>query len=160
MGYLQAARKLVGHLGRRQGAPAGPRMHRLCILRHWLAPNGCCRGITCQNSDRRSVPRSVGGLHVYDSGPDDPRPLHPDPRCKPTLDQRLRGLGESLPWINDVEGASGALGGAYLAPTGMACGPLDPLPCPLASYMCICHHFGQNSCIQIYFQVQVELGEL
>ena len=142
------------------GAPTGIRFHRLSIVGPWLAPKGSCEGSMCKDLVGKTVPRSVGGLQVHDSGPMDPRPLHHDHRCKLTLDQRLRGLGESLPWINDVEGASGALGGAYLAPTGMACGPLDPLPCPLASYMCICHHFGQNSCIQIYFQVQVELGEL
>jgi hypothetical protein len=59
-----------------------------------------------------------------------------------------------------MEGVSGALGGTYVVPVGVACGPLGPLPRPLASYVCICDHFGQNSCIQIYFHVLVELGEL
>ena len=90
----------------------------------------------------------------------DPRPLHSDHRFKPTLDQCLRGLGELLPRISDVEGASGASSGTYVAPADVACGPLGPLPCPLTSYVCTCHHFGQNSYIQIYFHVQVELGEL
>ena len=135
-------------------------LRRLSIIGPWLAPKGGCEASTCQNLAGKVVPRSVGGLQVHDSGPMDPRPLHRDHRCKPALHQRLRGLGESLPRIDDVEGASMAPGGTYVAPAGMACGPLCPLPRPLASYVCICHHFGQNSCIQIYFHVQVELGEL
>ena len=125
-----------------------------------MAPKGGYEVSTCRNVAGKAFPRLVGGLQVYDSGPMDPRPLHHDHRCKPTLDQRLRGLRESLPWIGDVEGASGAPGGAYVAPVGLACGPLGPLPRPLASYVRICHYFDQNSCIQIYFHVQVALGEL
>ena len=125
-----------------------------------MAPNGGLEVGTCKDLAGKSVPKLVGGLHVYDSGPMDPRPLHPNPWCKPTLDQRLRRLRESLPWISDMEGVGGAPGGAYVALARVACGPLGPLPHPLVSYVCICHHFSQNSCIQIYFHVQVELGEL
>jgi hypothetical protein len=59
-----------------------------------------------------------------------------------------------------MEWESGAPGGAMVGPAGVACGPLASLPHSLASYVCICHHFGLNSCIQIYFHVQVELGGL
>ena len=141
-------------------ALAGVGYHCLLIVGPWLAPKGGCEGSTCKDLAGKAVPRLVGGLQVHDSGPMDPRPLHRDHRCKPTLDQRLRGLGESLPRIGDVEGASRAPGDAYVAPADVACGPLGLLPHPLASYVCICHHFGQNSSIQIYFHVQVELGEL
>ena len=80
---------------------------------------------------------------MYDSGPDDPRPLHPDPRCKPTLDQRLRGLGESLPCISDVARPLGTPGGAMVGSTSMACGPLAPLPRPLASFVHFLYHFAR-----------------
>ena len=69
---------------------------------------------------------------------------------------------EQLPRIGDVASAKVALGGPGYALVGLASGPNWPqglLPRPLAYYVCICHHFGQNSCIQIYFHVQVELGE-
>ena len=62
-----------------------------------------------------------------------------------------------------MEGASGAMGATYVAPAGVTwkgqVGQWVP-PRPLASYVRICHYFDQNSCIQIYFHVQVELGEL
>ena len=89
------------------------------------------------------VTRSVGGLQVHDSGPTDPRPLHHDHRCKPTLDQRLRGIGESLPRIGDVEGPLGTPGGAMVGLAGMACGPLASLPRPFASLVHFLHHFAQ-----------------
>ena len=79
------------------------------------------------------------------------------------LNQRMGELVEELPWIGDVASAKVALGGPSDTLVGPADGPKWPqglLPHPLASYVCICHHFGQNSCIQIYFHVQVELGEL
>jgi hypothetical protein len=72
-------------------------------------------------------------------------------------------LVEQLPWIGDMASAKVALrglGGALVGPAGGPKWPQGLLPHPLASYVCICHHFGQNSCIQIYFHVQVELGEL
>ena len=72
-------------------------------------------------------------------------------------------LVEQLPWIGDVASAKvalGGLGGALVGPVGGPKWPKGLLPCPLASYVCIGNHFGQNSCIQIYFHVQVELGEL
>ena len=100
-----------------------------------MAPKGGCEVGTCQNLAGKTVPRSVGGLQVHDSGPMDPRPLHHDHLCKSTLDQHLRGLGESFPHISDLEGASGAPAGAYVALADVACGPLVPLPCPLASYV-------------------------
>jgi hypothetical protein len=72
------------------------------------------------------------------------------------LNQHIGELVEQLPRIGDVASAKVALGG----PAGGPKWPHGLLPRPLASYVCICHHFGQNSCIQIYFHVQVELGEL
>jgi hypothetical protein len=71
------------------------------------------------------------------------------------LKSTLGELVEPLLGIGDVASAKVALGG-QVAPKW----PQGLLPHPLASYVCICHHFGQNSCIQIYFHVQVELGEL
>ena len=79
------------------------------------------------------------------------------------LNQRMGELVEQLPQIGDVASAKVALGGsggALVGPTGGPKWPQGLLPRPLASYVCICHHFGQNSYIQIYFHVQVELGEL
>ena len=79
------------------------------------------------------------------------------------LNQHMGELVEQLPWISDVASAKvalGGLGGALVGPAGGPKWPQGLLPHPLASYVCICHHFGQNSCIQIYFHVQVELGEL
>ena len=79
------------------------------------------------------------------------------------LNQCMGELVEQLPWIGDVASAKMALGGPGGALVGLAGGPKwpqGPLPHSLASYVCICHHFGQSSCIQIYFHVQVELGEL
>ena len=84
----------------------------------------------------KAVPRSVGGLQVHDSGPMDPKPLHHDHWCKPTLDQRLRGLGESLPWIDDVASPLGTPGDAMVGLASMACGPL-------ASLVHFLHHFAQ-----------------
>ena len=72
-------------------------------------------------------------------------------------------LVEQLPRISDMASAKVTLGGpgdALVGPIGGPKWPQGLLPCPLASYVCICHHFSQNSCIQIYFHVQVELGEL
>ena len=79
------------------------------------------------------------------------------------LNQWMGELVEQLPQINDVASAKVALGGPGDALVGPTDGPKWPqgfLPRPLASYVCINHHFSQNSCIQIYFHVQVELGEL
>jgi hypothetical protein len=77
------------------------------------------------------------------------------------LNQSMGELVQQLPRISDVASAKvGELSGALV---GLASGPKWPqvfLPRPLASYVCICHHFGQSSCIEIYFHVQVELGEL
>ena len=79
------------------------------------------------------------------------------------LNQHMGEVVEQLPRIGDVASAKVALRGLGNALVGPVGGPKCPqglLPRPLASYVCICHHFGQNSCIQIYFHVQVELGEL
>ena len=79
------------------------------------------------------------------------------------LNQWMGELVEQLPRIGDMASAKVALGGPGGAFVGSADGPKWPqglLPHPLASYVCICHYFGQNSYIQIYFHVQVELGEL
>ena len=79
------------------------------------------------------------------------------------LNQCMGELVEQRPWIGDMASAKVTLGGPSGALVGPASGPKWPqglLPYPVASYLCICHHFGQNSCIQIYFHVQVELGEL
>ena len=130
----------MANLGHRA---AGPRMHRLCILQCRLAPKGGCKSSTCRNLGRRSVPRSVGGLLVYDSGPMDPRPLHPILWFKPTSNGRLRWLVEELPRINDTAGPLGTPGGTLLGLASVACGPLASLPCLLASLFHFLHHFTQ-----------------
>ena len=125
------------------GVSVGVGYHRLLIVGPWLAPKGGCEVGTCQNLTGKAVPRSVGGLQVHDSGPMDPRPLHRDHRCKPTLDQRLRGLGESLPCISDVTRPLGTPGGAMVGVDqhGMwAPGPPATstcLLCPFSSLFCI-----------------------
>jgi hypothetical protein len=62
--------------------------------------------------------------------------------------------------VASAEVELGGPGGTLVGPAGGPKWPQGLLPCPLVSYVCIYHHFGQNSYIQIYFHVQVELGEL
>jgi hypothetical protein len=79
------------------------------------------------------------------------------------LNQCMGELVEQLPWIGDVASAKVALGGRVAPLWGQPVGPSGhkasyhvhlPLMCAFVTI------FGQNSCIQIYFHVQVELGEL
>ena len=61
------------------------------------------------------------------------------------LNQRMGELVEELPWIGDVASAKVALGGsgnALVGPTGGPKWPQGFLPRPLASYVCINHHFS------------------
>ena len=67
-------------------------------------------------------------------------PSHPS--VQTNLDQRLALLLEQLKWIGDMARPHGTLSGALVGPTGVACGPLAPLPCPLGPYVHICHHFA------------------
>ena len=66
------------------GVSDGVGLRHLSIVGPWLALKGGCEVGTCQNLAGKTVPRSVGGLQVHDSGPMDPRPLHHDHRCKLT----------------------------------------------------------------------------
>ena len=62
----------VEDLGRRAalgGAPCRPWIHCLLILQLWLAPNGGYQDSTCQNSDGKTVVKSVESFQVYDNGP-------------------------------------------------------------------------------------------
>jgi hypothetical protein len=112
---------------------------------------------------RRSVPRSVGGLQVHDSGPMDPRPLHPVLWIKPTSNGRLWRLVEQLPWISDVAGPLGTPGDTHVGLASVASGPLAPCRVhllPMSIFVTNLHKFCYNYCIQIILQAQMELGEL
>ena len=67
-------------------------------------------------------------------------PSHPS--VQTNLDQRLALLLEQLSWIGDMARPHGTPGNALVRMTGVACGPLAPLPRPLDSFAHICHHFG------------------
>ena len=75
-----------GALGarRRLRTSVGPPLHRLLILRHWLAPKGDREVSTCEDLAGKAVQRLVGGLQVHDIVPMDTRPLHPNLWCKLT----------------------------------------------------------------------------
>ena len=85
---------------------------------------------------RQEVGLEVGWrLQAYDDGPMGPRPLHPILWFKPTPNGRLRRIVEQLPWISDVVGPLGTLGGVLVGLASVACGPLAPLPRPLALFV-------------------------
>jgi hypothetical protein len=54
-----------------------------------------------------------------------------------------RGIEASTKQIRDVVGPPRGLGGALVGPSGWPNYAQGLLPCPLAPYIHICHHFGQ-----------------
>jgi hypothetical protein len=66
----------------------------------------------------------------------------------------------ALPWINDMEWPHGASGDATWRRPTWSCGPTAPYHVHLPPIHLFLYIFCEISCIQIYFPVQVELGEI
>jgi hypothetical protein len=116
------------------GALAGPWMHRLCILGHWLLLQGGCEDSTWWNLDEKSVVKSVESSKCMTMVPW----IHHEQIL--SLDQTDLDGGfplakEEIPQISDVAGPQVGPGGTCIWALGLLSRPLGP-------NVHVCHHFG------------------